>query len=122
MVIGSRTFSGDLLARLGLTHLLAAAEERYPRREVADLTGPPRPDLVLLPDEPYPFAPDDGPEAFPGIPTALVSGRDLTWYGPSLATARSDLTDRESARRWAPVDPGSDVPTVGPARRRTAWR
>jgi hypothetical protein len=91
MVIGSRTFGGDLLARLGLTHLLAAAEDRYPRREVADLADL-GPDLVLLPDEPYPFAPDDGPEAFPGVPTALVSGRDLTWYGPSLATARAGLT------------------------------
>jgi len=91
MAIGSRTFTGDLVARLGLTHLLAAAEDRYPRREVADLNDL-GPDLVLLPDEPYPFAPDDGPEAFPGVPTALVSGRDLTWYGPSLATARAELT------------------------------
>jgi len=91
MVIGSRTFSGDLVTRLGLTHLLAGAVDRYPRTEVADLAAL-APDLVLLPDEPYPFAADDGPEAFPAIPTALVSGRDLTWYGPSLATARSALT------------------------------
>jgi ABC-type Fe3+-hydroxamate transport system substrate-binding protein len=91
MVVGSRTFSGDLLTRLGLSHLLAQAEERYPKRDVADLADL-APDLVLLPDEPYPFAPDDGPEAFPGLPTALVSGRDLTWYGPSLATSRAALT------------------------------
>ena len=45
------------------------------------------PDLVVLPDEPYLFTADDGPEAFPGIPSALVSGRHLTWYGPSLAEA-----------------------------------
>jgi ABC-type Fe3+-hydroxamate transport system substrate-binding protein len=91
MVVGSRTFSGDLLTRLGLTHLLATAEDRYPSREISEMADL-RPDLVLLPDEPYPFGPDDGPEAFPGLPTALVSGRDLTWYGPSLATARADLT------------------------------
>ena len=48
-------------------------------------------DLVLLPDEPYVFTADDGPDAFPGVPTVLVSGRDLTWYGPSLATARQRL-------------------------------
>jgi hypothetical protein len=42
---------------------------------------------VVLPDEPYPFSRDDGPEAFPGLPAALVSGRHLTWYGPSLAEA-----------------------------------
>ena len=45
----------------------------------------------MLPDEPYEFTPADGPEAFPGLRSALVSGRDLTWYGPSLLTARARL-------------------------------
>ena len=52
-----------------------------------------RPDLVLLPDEPYVFTPADGPEAFPATRTVLVPGRQLTWYGPSLATARGELAD-----------------------------
>jgi hypothetical protein len=47
--------------------------------------------VVLLPDEPYNFTADDGPEAFPDVRSVLVSGRDLTWYGPSLATARARL-------------------------------
>jgi hypothetical protein len=46
----------------------------------------------VLPDEPYAFTDADGREAFPGLPYALVSGRHLTWYGPSLATARAQLT------------------------------
>jgi hypothetical protein len=50
-----------------------------------------RPDVVLLPDEPYLFTADDGPEAFAGARSVLVSGRALTWYGPSLAAARTDL-------------------------------
>ena len=49
-------------------------------------------DLVVLPDEPYAFSPDDGPEAFAPTPAgrrrACVSGRHLTWYGPSLVEAR----------------------------------
>jgi len=49
-------------------------------------------ELAVLPDEPYPFTASDGPEAFPGIAVALVSGRSLTWYGPSLTTARAELT------------------------------
>ena len=49
------------------------------------------PDLVLLPDEPYRFTPEDGPEEFPAHGVVLVPGRLLTWYGPSLATARADL-------------------------------
>jgi ABC-type Fe3+-hydroxamate transport system substrate-binding protein len=93
MVVGSRTFSGDIVARLGLTHLVAGGVDRYPKLDLSDLNGE-EPELVLLPDEPYPFAADDGPEAFPGVPTALVSGRDLTWYGPSMATARNVLTAR----------------------------
>ena len=44
-------------------------------------------DVVVLPDEPYVFTADDGPEAFE-VPARLVSGRHLTWYGPSLAEAR----------------------------------
>jgi ABC-type Fe3+-hydroxamate transport system substrate-binding protein len=93
MVVGSRTFTGDLVARLGLLHVFAGSTERYPRLEVPQLLAA-DPDLVILPDEPYAFAADDGPEAFPGISTALVSGRSLTWYGPSMATARAELSDR----------------------------
>ena len=59
---------------------------RYPRVALGDLLEA-RPDVVVLPDEPYPFSPADGPEAFPDIPTALVSGRALTWYGPAMVTA-----------------------------------
>ena len=71
-----------------------------PRSTLSELVDR-SPELVLLPDEPYPFAPDDGPEAFAGIPTALVSGRDLTWYGPSMATSRADAVgpDHRGARR-----------------------
>lgn len=90
MVVGSRTFAGDLLQRLGLRNVFADDAQRYPRIELADLRAH-DPDVVLLPDEPYVFTADDGPEAFPGVRTVLVSGRDLTWYGPSLATARQDL-------------------------------
>jgi ABC-type Fe3+-hydroxamate transport system substrate-binding protein len=89
MALGRDTFAGDLLARLGVGNVLADAGERYPRIVLDDL--PPY-DLVVLPDEPYAFSADDGPEAFPGVQAALVSGRHLTWYGPSLVEAREVLT------------------------------
>lgn len=95
MVVGADTFCGDLLGRLGLD-LLTVDEGRYPKVSLSTLVGW-APDLVLLPDEPYPFALDDGPEAFPTTPTALVSGRDLTWYGPSMATSRRTLSAQISA-------------------------
>jgi ABC-type Fe3+-hydroxamate transport system substrate-binding protein len=90
MVVGSRTFAGDVLARLGLHNAFADDAERYPHVDLARLRDADL-DAVLLPDEPYAFTADDGPEAFPGVRSVLVSGRDLTWYGPSLATARQRL-------------------------------
>ncbi|HKE69905.1 MAG TPA: helical backbone metal receptor [Nocardioidaceae bacterium] len=88
MALGRDTFAGDLLSRLGVDHCFASDAERYPRFDVESV---PPVDLVVLPDEPYAFAADDGPEAFPGHRCALVSGRHLTWYGPSLAEAREIL-------------------------------
>ncbi len=86
MVLGRDTFAGDVLARLGVRHLYAGHPDRYPRVPLAELVAA-GPDLVVLPDEPYRFGAGDGPEAFPGLRCALVSGRHLTWYGPSLAEA-----------------------------------
>ncbi|GAA2102332.1 helical backbone metal receptor [Streptomyces albiaxialis] len=87
MVLGRDTFAGALLAHLGVRNAYAAHPERYPKVPVEELNEPGRADLVVLPDEPYAFSAEDGPEAFPGLPAALVSGRHLTWYGPSLSEA-----------------------------------
>ncbi|PAZ12736.1 cobalamin-binding protein [Streptomyces sp. SA15] len=98
MVVGRETFAGDVLSRLGVDHLYATHTERYPRIPVEQLRAA-APDVVVLPDEPYRFAADDGPEAFPGLPCALVSGRHLTWYGPSLAEAPRVLGEALRAAR-----------------------
>ncbi|MCF7547876.1 helical backbone metal receptor [Pseudonocardia sp. WMMC193] len=87
MACGSDTFTGAVLARLGVDNVLADSPERYPRFTPDDL--PPH-DLVILPDEPYTFTAEDGPESF-AAPSVLVSGRLLTWYGPSLVEAATVL-------------------------------
>jgi ABC-type Fe3+-hydroxamate transport system substrate-binding protein len=87
MAVGRDTFTGDVLRRLGVDNVLAESPERYPRFDPAHV--PPH-DLVVLPDEPYTFSPTDGPEAFTA-PAVCVSGRLLTWYGPSLVAARTEL-------------------------------
>ena len=84
MAVGSDTFTGAILHRLGVDNVLAHDPERYPKIDPKDL---PEHDLAVLPDEPYLFTAGDGPEAFPDVPAALVSGRLLTWYGPSLVEA-----------------------------------
>jgi ABC-type Fe3+-hydroxamate transport system substrate-binding protein len=106
MVVGRDTFTSDLASRLGLDNVfgdqplvagsvagsdVARDAGRYPHVEVADILAL-RPDVVILPDEPYEFSATDGPESFSDVPVALVSGRDLTWYGPSLVAARRRLT------------------------------
>ncbi|MEU9923455.1 helical backbone metal receptor [Streptomyces griseoluteus] len=96
MVLGRDTFAGDVLARLGVRHLYAGHPERYPRIRVEELNAA-APELVVLPDEPYRFTADDGPEAFPGVPCALISGRHLTWYGPSLLEAPRVLAEALAA-------------------------
>lgn len=88
MALGRDTFAGDLLSRIGVDNVLSDAGERYPRIDPDVL---PDYDIVVLPDEPYAFSPTDGPEAF-DRPAKCVSGRHLTWYGPSLVEARSLLS------------------------------
>lgn len=90
MVLGRDTFACDLLARFGVRNVYADHPERYPRIPVAELNAAGA-ELVVLPDEPYRFTAADGPEAFPGLPAALVDGRHLTWYGPSLTEAAAAL-------------------------------
>ena len=96
MVVGSGTFTGDLAARLGLDNVYVGHPGRYPHVDLPDLEAR-GPDLIVLPDEPYAFSATDGPEMFPAHRVALVSGRDLTWYGPSLVTARAALQSRLNA-------------------------
>ena len=86
VVVGRDTFTGDLVRRLGWDNVYADAQDRYPTVTVEELDHAGA-DVVLLPDEPYVFTAQDGPEAFERTPTELVSGRLLTWYGPSLLDA-----------------------------------
>ncbi|WGL53077.1 helical backbone metal receptor [Nocardioides sp. BP30] len=91
MVVGADTFTSDLVRRLGWLNVYAAPgagarAERYPHVDPDELDRSGA-DVVLLPDEPYVFTADDGPEAFTRTPTELISGRLITWYGPSLLEA-----------------------------------
>ncbi|MCW2682388.1 MAG: transporter substrate-binding protein [Blastococcus sp.] len=96
MVLGRNTFAGDVLARLGVTNVFADSPDRYPRLP-RDAPAAVEADLVVFPDEPYAFTADDGPEAWPHCRPAFVSGRHLTWYGPSLVEAPDVLVGQLAA-------------------------
>jgi ABC-type hemin transport system substrate-binding protein len=58
-----------------------------------------RPEVILLPDEPYPFSAEDLPEFYAlDIPAAhedrihLVDGKLLTWYGPRMAGSLTQIS------------------------------
>ncbi len=95
MSLGRSTFAGDLLARIGVDHVYVDAVDRYPRVDLADARAR-GVEIVILPDEPYAFTPQRDLEAFAGwgVPVAFVSGRHLTWYGPSLTEARAVLLNQ----------------------------
>ncbi|MEY4136526.1 MAG: hypothetical protein RL205_654 [Actinomycetota bacterium] len=87
MFVGSDTYAGELLGRLGIFNALGLHPERYPKLELNQV---PDVELVVLPDEPYEFTLDDGPEYF-AAHAALISGRLLTWYGPAMVDAPAEL-------------------------------
>jgi hypothetical protein len=83
MSLAADTYGSSLLAHIGIANVFGDADERYPEvalREVA-ARGP---DVVLLPSEPYAFAPRHAAEvgeSVPGARTTFVDGRDLFWWG-----------------------------------------
>lgn len=78
MAAGQGTYISDLLGRARGVNVVEAAE--YPVVDPAALA----PDVVLLPDEPFPFADKHRPELAALVPAAnleLVSGDDTCWHG-----------------------------------------
>ena len=98
MVRSRHPCAADPLPRLGGAPVPAPHPAPSPRVPLEELRAA-EPDLVVLPDEPYRFTAEDGPEAFPGLSCALVSGRHLTWYGPSLTQAPHVLGEALRAAR-----------------------
>ena len=99
MVVGPRTFTADLCRRLGWEVVVpdgADEQQRYPTVDAGPIDGCGA-DAVLLPDEPYVFTAEDGPERFVRTPAELVSGRAITWYGPSLVEAHRGVARATSA-------------------------
>lgn len=94
MAVGAETYAGDLLRLCGADNCALQLPGRYPRAsldEFMDLA----PELILLPNEPYPFTEQDrtafapyGP--VPAVQTGrilLCDGMLLTWPGPRTITA-----------------------------------
>jgi ABC-type Fe3+-hydroxamate transport system substrate-binding protein len=89
MTIGPDTYMHDFLRVCGAENVYGRSTERYPEIELADVAER-RPEVVLLPDEPYRFAEKHVPEVIEKLGDLriyLVDGKSLCWYGPRIGPA-----------------------------------
>lgn len=96
MSVGRDTYVHDVLRTCGGENV-CGDRERYPTVTLEEVEAL-RPEVVLLPDEPYPFSAEDLPEFYAlDVPAArsdrvhLVDGKLLTWYGPRMASSLVQL-------------------------------
>lgn len=89
MSFGTDTYGNDLLRIAGARNVCLGADARYPIVEL-ERVAEQNPEVILLPDEPYRFAPKDLGDLAPLSSTEavrsgrvyFVSGKALTWFGP----------------------------------------
>jgi len=94
MTINRDTYIHDLLAVCGGANVFADHAERYPAVTLDEIAAR-RPELILLPDEPFRFRPahlrDFAP--YTDVPAVrhqrirLVDGKPFSWHGPRMADA-----------------------------------
>jgi hypothetical protein len=81
MTLNGDTYGSSLLALIGVTNVYGDRTDRYPTVEDLDDVRARRPDVVLAPSEPYPFAERHRAELETVAPVVLVDGQDLFWWG-----------------------------------------
>jgi ABC-type Fe3+-hydroxamate transport system substrate-binding protein len=106
MAFNADTYAHDVLRMLGFNNIFASAGERYPVTNLAEAIDR-KPDIVLLPDEPYEFKERDVEELKKMLPAALsrrvmiVSGRDLHWYGVHMVKGLPTIAAKLARMRAA---------------------
>ncbi len=94
MSFGSDTYAHDALRLAGGSNVCTGAGNRYPTIDL-DFVAEQNPEVILLPDEPYRFAPRDLRDMMPLSETTairsgrvyFVNGKALTWFGARTAGA-----------------------------------
>jgi ABC-type Fe3+-hydroxamate transport system substrate-binding protein len=89
MALGQPTYGSSLLAHLGVINVFDD-QGPYPTVELDDVIQR-HPNVVLAPNEPYPFAERHLGELEKVAPTLLIDGKDLFWWGVRTSGARSRL-------------------------------
>ncbi len=95
MSLAADTYGSSLLELAGITNVVGSSLVRYPRVDLAAVDAA-KPDLVLLPSEPYAFAERHAAEvrdSVSGVRTVLIDGRDLFWWGIRTPAAAERLAE-----------------------------
>jgi ABC-type Fe3+-hydroxamate transport system substrate-binding protein len=99
MTFNEDTYAHDVLRLLGFLNVFGDCPDRYPRTTLEEALDR-RPQVVVLPDEPYEFGETDMAELKAELPPGLsrrmmlVSGRDLHWYGVRMIRGLPQLAQR----------------------------
>lgn len=91
MALGTPTYGTGMLELAGIGNVFAGSGP-YPSTdlEAAASRGP---DVVVAPDEPYPFSERHVAELSQVAPVVLVDGKDLFWWGARTAGAVARLRE-----------------------------
>jgi ABC-type hemin transport system substrate-binding protein len=101
MALGAPTYGTSLLRGLGIDNVFSA--HAYPEVTLEDASAA-RPDIVLVPSEPYPFAERHRAELEQVAPVVFVDGKDLFWWG---VRTREAIARLDAAIGAVPLPPAS---------------
>lgn len=90
MSIGVRTYGSSVLEALGIANVYADDDRDYPEVDLDDVASR-RPDVILVPSEPYDFEPPHLVELEGIAPVIEIDGRDLFWWGVRTPAALDRL-------------------------------
>lgn len=99
MTINRDTFVNDMLRACGGENIFLDHPKRYPTVNLGEVAAR-RPEVILLPDEPFPFEEKHLAElhALGDVPAVragrlhLLDGKVLSWYGPRIAASLRTLS------------------------------
>jgi len=94
MSIGADTYGASMVDLLGIDLVTSDSSDPYPTVELDEIAAR-RPDLVLVPSEPYVFTDDHVAELssrLPGAEIIRVDGQDLFWWGVRTPDALERLS------------------------------
>lgn len=100
MTFNHDTYVHDVLETCGGENIFGDRPERYPTVTLAEMAAL-KPELILLPDEPFPFGEKhlEDFRAFPHVPAvragraSFLDGKILSWYGLRIAQSLPTLAN-----------------------------